>query len=378
MKKIILTISVIVFSITIFAKTAPNDVIENARAVVAYEILSHCIANSDLIDSADIADFKAIEPMSIRDIYEKAPKIADLYKGVLQDVEQLSKGDFENSAELISYFADSVFVVGQSNPIKNLAAKPEMTKVSRKIKEKLSNLSYIQDFDKPEQEIPVEKMSRNKEPGGIIDYIGYILAIVLALIAAFFFLQKENTQKKAKKLAKDLKAKEIEITDLKRNTIELKRQISALQSQLRSKENEIEEFHYSQSNSQRSSTPYTSPITQQQVFTQHDNEPVISEQTIFLSAPYGGVFSETYESMEEGVTLYRLRTSDGYKGEFEFVDSEVNVERASEDPTDNVEVACMIRSQSALWRQITTIEKGAAVKDANGWKIIKKAVVTIM
>ena len=383
MKRIILIISIVAFGITGFAKSVPKVVIENARAIVAYEVLSHCIVNSDFVDldSFDIEGFKTLEVTSVNDIREKAPRISDVYKGVLQDVERLSKTDFGSAQEMTAYFADSIFVIGQSNPIRKLAQSDAVTTVSRKIRAKLANLDYIQEMDRVVEidSQPSNTRTNKNKSNDIMVYIGYILALICALVAAALFFIKEKTQGHIKELKKELEAKKKEMVGLRQDVMSLNQQIAFLQSKLREKETETEELQYSQKQSQHPSAPSTPSAPQHQAVNQYDEENLrVSEQSIFLAAPYAGIFSDAYDTIEEGITLYRLRTFDGQKGEYEFMDGDVNVERASEDPTDNVEVACVIRSQSSIWRQIITEERGIAVKNANGWKIIKKAVVTIV
>lgn len=104
-----------------------------------------------------------------------------------------------------------------------------------------------------------------------------------------------------------------------------------------------------------------------------------SPREYYLGVPQNGKFSEGSEIYRPGKALYKVVSTDGLYGEFEYINRPEAIGYAKQSRTSFLESACNIIGEGKLdFVQIETRQKGKVERANDGWKIIKKADVYLV
>lgn len=98
---------------------------------------------------------------------------------------------------------------------------------------------------------------------------------------------------------------------------------------------------------------------------------------VYLQAPSGdGVFTLFSEQEQIGKSIYLLTSTDGLNGTFILIDTPDAIATAMISVSQFVKPVCkVIGNTHQLPRHIVTEEEGVAQKEAEGWRVTRKAVV---
>ena len=102
-----------------------------------------------------------------------------------------------------------------------------------------------------------------------------------------------------------------------------------------------------------------------------------ADTILYLQAPTAdGVFTHSSEREQIGKSIYQLNTKDGVNGSFILIDSPDAIATATISVSQFVKPVCKVNGVvRSMPRHIVTEEEGMVQKDAEGWRVTRKAVV---
>lgn len=390
-----------------------KNVVEQAKAIVAYEMNVLSLRPNEKSSEKDknlFEDFKkqASEKLTVDDVKECLPNNYTRSKKLCDDIKKMNS-EFVNADAVAAYYSDSVFQQ-KGGAIEEFIKKRKRDDVDRlkktikkRIQEVTDKADILFDLEENVPEQPIEEEQGNTKDASeplpdltsdssmdeavsfveiLKKYSGYLMAFMMLVVAVILFRNsrsledecnelKENREKNDDLLRKRIaETKDMQdmINLLKQKNAELEEQNRVLQEDVKN----LEEARRKQIR-QSAATTICDVVSHKEEIKQ--NIP----REYYLGVPQNGKFSEGSEIYRPGKVLYRMVSTDGVYGEFEYINRPEAIGYAKQSRTSFLESACNIIGEGKLdFVQIETKQKGKVERTNDGWKIIKKADVYLV
>lgn len=211
-------------------------------------------------------------------------------------------------------------------------------------------------------------------------YLGYLLLFLVVVVVVLLKSNKNLKNKynrlkdNKKKDDKLLTKKTAEVRDLLNMTNRLKQKNTELEERNRVLQEDIENLEevYKEQIRQSSATTVGSTVSEEKIEQNNLHE-------YYLGVPQDGMFSEGSDVYCPGKVLYKVLSTDGIYGEFEYINRPETIGYAKQSRTSFLESACNVIGEDKMnFVQIETKRKGKVERVSDGWKIIKKADVCLV
>lgn len=409
MKKVIFLLMALLMSNAIKAQTISKDVVEQAKAIVAYE-MNLLSLNTSKDDKKLIEDFKkcASKKLNIDDVKECLPTKFKNNKALCDAIKKLNS-EFTNPDAIAVYYSDSIFLQkgGEIEKFVNKRSKKDVAQLKRTIKTRIKEVTDKTDIlfapeDKVSKEIAKKEEQGNTENNNkplpeptkdssadetnsfmeiLKKHSGYLLAFVVVVVAIILFKNSRSLEYECNDLKDDkernyelLQKKIYETRELQNKIDQLKQKNSELEEQVRALQKDVENLEEARRKQMRLSSAAAISGAAREEKAVHN-----SPREYFLGIPEDGKFAEGSELYRPGKALYKVISNDGIYGEFEYINRPEAIGFAKQSRTSFLESACNIIGENKLeFAQIETKCKGKVERISDGWKIIKKADVCLV
>lgn len=403
MRIIVILFMALPFNNVIKAQQKPiaKEIVEQVQAIVAFEMNVVSLCDFDTTMQKDFIN-RAGSACTVEKVKQCLPKNVVRKNGQLCDDIQKIKREFFSDDHLTTYFSDSIFFQPEGKSMKEFIEKrkdDEINQLKGKIEARIKDLlntnrpSFEQPIEK-EQEIPVNDNCSNSHStkgslielttslvGVIIKLSGYLLALLIGVVAVILFRHARCWENVCHKLRFDitrnerlLQKRNDELQELQNVINQLKRQNVSLEEQNRVLREDVENLE----NARRKQIQRNSSTVILDASCREESQQ-FSPREYFLGVPQNGKFSEGSEIYRPGKALYKVISTDGVLGEFEYINKPEAIGYAKQSRTNFLESACNIIDENKQdFMQIETRQKGKVERVSDGWRIIKKADVYLV
>lgn len=401
MKKLILILLSLIPILSLHAQDS-TKVVNHVKYIVAYHL--NCLSledNKDIVkrfkdlgtgDNRAMADLKAVLDNT------NFTKNRDL----CNQIDRLSV-PAKSIEELKTYFKEDFFKITEGE-IRDFLKKRNKDKakmdnlkreIANAIDEYLADKNYpvtnseevidLSDKSKGSKDIKKDESNReiNKETGEnnllptILACISVVLCVVLLGLGYICLrLRKEkndleidllNRKDEIDRLVKEKEYIYKEADKIRRINDKLENDNSRLRKQL--EENDKAKIIVS---AQTQSTTSANPVV-----IEKKPEPVA--KISYVGVPKNGAFTGEFDSYKPGKCLYKVISTDGLYGTFEFYNSTESIGIVKQSRTEFLEPACNITNlDDTTFNKIETLKEGKVEKVNNVWRIVEKSDIKLI
>ena len=397
MKKLILILLSLIPILSLHAQDSDKVVIDHLKYIVAYHLNNLSLDENAKGNEEVVAKFKSLGTSEDRVMSDMIATLEGTIFttniALCKEINSLSVSA-ESINDLKSFFKEDFFKI-ETGAIysflsKRASDKAKIDRLKKEIGKSIDDYLDTKDFPVSNKNggmpIPSQKeknnesnRGENKETGenNLLPtiFVGFSVILCIGLLGLGYICRKLWKEKNS--LKEELYNREDEIASLKKEnekflkeTDKYRRDNDRLENDNNRLRRQLEERYEKEKIMITTQSQYNS-MTNRFVA---EKEPESVAKISYVGIPRNGTFVGEFDSFKPGKCLYKVISSDGHNGTFEFYNSAESIEIVKQSRTEFLEPACNITNlDDSTFNKIDTLKEGRVEKINNVWRIIEKA-----